>query len=230
MGRCSTQAARSGSAGNPPPVDRLRLSAIQFVSVALAAENVQYALNLKGWRGRKALAEAERVLDAVGLGDRKTFSPASFPAASANESRWHGRIAGPAPLILADEPTGNLDSESGNRVLSLFRDLTRSENRALLIVTHDPLVHSIADRIVTIRDGSVGPSRGVNECHFRCSSAEYVLPSAGLVLAIAITWQSVQTITNQADAGPVRLQSIAPDGRSRESRPRGGWSPIPAPE
>ena len=67
-------------------------------------------------------------------------------------------IAGPSAVILADEPTGNLDSESGSRVLSLFRDLTRSEGRALLIVTHDPLVHSIADRIVRIRDGMLAPS------------------------------------------------------------------------
>ena len=56
-------------------------------------------------------------------------------------------------MILADEPTGNLDSENGRRVLDLFRDLARSEGRALLIVTHDPRVRTIADRVVTIRDG-----------------------------------------------------------------------------
>ena len=56
-------------------------------------------------------------------------------------------------MILADEPTGNLDSEIGGHILGLFRDLSRSEGRALVIVTHDPLVYSIADRIVTIRDG-----------------------------------------------------------------------------
>jgi ABC-type lipoprotein export system ATPase subunit len=56
-------------------------------------------------------------------------------------------------VLLADEPTGNLDSVSGDRVLGLFRDLARSEGRALVIVTHDPRVRSIADRVVTIRDG-----------------------------------------------------------------------------
>jgi len=56
-------------------------------------------------------------------------------------------------VILADEPTGNLDSESGNRVLALFREMARTERRGLLIVTHDPLVRSIADRVMTIRDG-----------------------------------------------------------------------------
>ncbi len=122
-----------------------------------AAENVQYALNLKGWRGPKARAEAERVLDAVGLGDRKDFHPRELSGGQRQRIAVARAIAGPAAVILADEPTGNLDSESGKRVLSLFRDLARSENRALLIVTHDPLVHSIADRIVTIRDGMVAP-------------------------------------------------------------------------
>jgi putative ABC transport system ATP-binding protein len=122
-----------------------------------AAENVQYALNLKGWRGPKARAEAERVLDAVDLGDRKHFHPRELSGGQRQRVAVARAIAGPAPVILADEPTGNLDSESGKRVLSLFRDLARSENRALLIVTHDPLVHSIADRIVMIRDGTLTP-------------------------------------------------------------------------
>jgi putative ABC transport system ATP-binding protein len=123
-----------------------------------AMENVQYALNLKGWRGRKARIESERVLDAVGLGDRMDFRPRELSGGQRQRIAVARAIAGPSAVILADEPTGNLDSESGNRVLSLFRDLTRSEGRALLIVTHDPLVHSVADRIVTIRDGMVTQS------------------------------------------------------------------------
>ncbi len=66
-------------------------------------------------------------------------------------------LAGSAPLILADEPTGNLDSESGDQVLDLFRRLAKVENRGLLIVTHDPTVRTIADRVVAIRDGRLDP-------------------------------------------------------------------------
>jgi putative ABC transport system ATP-binding protein len=62
-------------------------------------------------------------------------------------------LAGEAPLVLADEPTGNLDSESGSQVLKLFRGLSKSENRSLMIVTHDPSVRSIADRVLAMRDG-----------------------------------------------------------------------------
>ncbi len=122
-----------------------------------ASENVQYALNLKGWRGSRAVREADRVLDAVGLGDRKNFRPRDLSGGQRQRVAVARALAGPAPVILADEPTGNLDSESGNRVLSMFRDLSRSEGRALLIVTHDPLVRLIADRVVTIRDGRLLP-------------------------------------------------------------------------
>jgi len=118
-----------------------------------AAENVQYALNLKGWHGAKARREADRVLAAVGLGDREDFRPRELSGGQRQRVAVARALAGPSAVILADEPTGNLDSESGTRVLALFRDLSRSEGRALLIVTHDPLVRAVADRIVTIRDG-----------------------------------------------------------------------------
>jgi putative ABC transport system ATP-binding protein len=147
-------------AGCPERLREVRRRSVGFVFQQFnlfpsltASENVQYALNLKGWRGRKAVAEADRVLDAVGLGDRKDFQPRELSGGQRQRIAVARAIAGPSTVILADEPTGNLDSESGKRVLALFRDLVHSESRALLIVTHDPLVHAIADRIVTIRDG-----------------------------------------------------------------------------
>ncbi len=118
-----------------------------------ASENVQYALNLKGWRGPVARREADRVLEAVGLADRKDFRPRDLSGGQRQRVAVARALAGPASVILADEPTGNLDSESGKIVLALFRDMARSESRALLIVTHDPLVRAVADRIMTIRDG-----------------------------------------------------------------------------
>src|SRR2546428_159934 len=62
-------------------------------------------------------------------------------------------LAGNAPFLLADEPTANLDSQVGAQVLEMFRSLAKEENRALVIVTHDPKVRTIADRVVKIRDG-----------------------------------------------------------------------------
>jgi putative ABC transport system ATP-binding protein len=149
-------------ASRPERLRQIRRRSIGFVFQQFnlfpslsASENVQYALNLKGWRGWKARREADRVLEAVGLGDRKDFRPRDLSGGQRQRVAVARALAGPAAVILADEPTGNLDSESGSRVLALFRDLTRTEGRALLIVTHDPLVRAIADRIVTIRDGRV---------------------------------------------------------------------------
>jgi putative ABC transport system ATP-binding protein len=123
-----------------------------------AAENVHYALNLQGWRGRKARREAERVLDAVGLTDRKEFRPRDLSGGQKQRVAIARAMAGSAPVILADEPTGSLDSASGTQVLELFRSLAKSERRALLIVTHDPSVRAIADRVVAIRDGRLAPA------------------------------------------------------------------------
>jgi putative ABC transport system ATP-binding protein len=118
-----------------------------------ALENVVYGLNLKGWNGPKARREADRVLDAVGLGDRKDFRPRDLSGGQRQRIAVARALAGPSSVILADEPTGNLDSENGDRVLGLFRSLAHSEGRALVIVTHDPRVRAMADRVVKIRDG-----------------------------------------------------------------------------
>jgi putative ABC transport system ATP-binding protein len=144
----------------PAALRRVRQRAIGFVfqqfnlfAALTASENVQYGLNLKGWTGRRAREEAERALDAVGLSDRKDFRPRDLSGGQRQRVAVARALAGPSAVLLADEPTGNLDSENGSRVLGLFRDLARSEGRALVIVTHDPRVRTIADRVVTIRDG-----------------------------------------------------------------------------
>jgi putative ABC transport system ATP-binding protein len=144
----------------PEELRDLRRRSIGFVfqqfnlfAALTAAENVAYGLNLKGWGGEKARREADRVLEAVGLGERKDFRPRDLSGGQRQRVAVARALAGPASVILADEPTGNLDSESGGRVLGLFRSLARAEGRALVIVTHDTRVRTIADRVVTIRDG-----------------------------------------------------------------------------
>ena len=118
-----------------------------------AAENVEYALNVKGRTGRAAKHEAHRWLDAVGLADRLKFRPRDLSGGQKQRVAVARALAGGAPIILADEPTGNLDIEAGAKVLDLFSDLARGEGRALLIVTHDPKVRRIADRVLSIEGG-----------------------------------------------------------------------------
>jgi putative ABC transport system ATP-binding protein len=120
-----------------------------------AAENVEYALNIKGTKGVKARREAARLLDAVGLTDRSRFLPRDLSGGQKQRVAIARALVGEAPILLADEPTANLDSQIGAQILELFRGLAKRENRALLIVTHDPKVRVIADRVVGIRDGVI---------------------------------------------------------------------------
>jgi putative ABC transport system ATP-binding protein len=118
-----------------------------------ALENVEYALNVKGVKGTAARREAERVIEAVGLDDRRNFLPRDLSGGQKQRVAIARALAGNAPILLADEPTANLDSVVGTQVLEMFRELAKKENRALVIVTHDPKVRSVADRVAKIHDG-----------------------------------------------------------------------------
>jgi len=124
-----------------------------------ALENVEYALNVKGVRDAAARREAERVIEAVGLSDRRDFLPRDLSGGQKQRVAVARALAGRAPILLADEPTANLDSQIGGQILELFRNLAKKENRALLVVTHDPRVRTIADRAVQIRDGLISQAR-----------------------------------------------------------------------
>jgi putative ABC transport system ATP-binding protein len=144
----------------PRDLPALRKRSIGFVfqqfnlfPALTALENVEYALNVKGVKGSGAHVEAERVLSAVGLAGRSSFLPRDLSGGQKQRVAIARALAGAPPVLLADEPTANLDSKTGTEILEMFRNLARRENRALVIVTHDPKVRSFADRVVTIRDG-----------------------------------------------------------------------------
>ena len=146
----------------PERLPEMRKKSIGFVfqqfnlfPALTAAENVEYALNVKGVRGKKASEEADRVLDAVGLGERKHFLPRDLSGGQKQRVAVARALAGNPPILLADEPTANLDSHVGMQVLEMFRDLAKKEDRALLIVTHDPKVRSVSDRVLKIEDGQL---------------------------------------------------------------------------
>jgi putative ABC transport system ATP-binding protein len=120
-----------------------------------AAENVEYALNVKGHRGRAAHQEAVRALTQVGLADRLHFLPRDLSGGQKQRVAIARALAGAPPVLLADEPTANLDRESGARVLELFREVSKREGKALVIVTHDPKVRAVADRVLSMHDGLI---------------------------------------------------------------------------
>jgi putative ABC transport system ATP-binding protein len=146
--------------GRPDRLWKFRRESIGFVFQQFnlfpsltAAENIEYALNIKGSRGQGARLESSRWLDAVGLADRRDFRPRDLSGGQKQRVAIARALAGGAPILLADEPTGNLDHTSGEQVLDLFRDLAKTEDRAMLIVTHDPKVRRICDRVVSLLDG-----------------------------------------------------------------------------
>lgn len=124
-----------------------------LIPMLTVAENVRLPLELNG-HGRATQAErAEELLAAVGLADRG----ASFPDRLSGGEQQRVAIAralvhDPA-LLLADEPTGNLDIETGRTVLDLLDRLVRQRGKTLVMVTHSPEVIGVADRVLTMRDG-----------------------------------------------------------------------------
>ncbi len=118
-------------------------------------ENVEYALNIKGMAGDSARAEAEELIGLVGLADRKHFLPRDLSGGQKQRVAIARALSKSPPIVLADEPTANLDAQNGTQVLELFSQLARSAGRALLIVTHDPKVRTFADRVIKIHDGRI---------------------------------------------------------------------------
>ena len=120
-----------------------------------ALENVEYALNLKGVMGRDAEKQARELVERVGLADRARFLPRDLSGGQKQRVAIARALAASPSIVLADEPTANLDTSVAGQILDLFSELARRENRSLLIVTHDPKVRRVADRVVRIDDGRI---------------------------------------------------------------------------
>jgi putative ABC transport system ATP-binding protein len=147
-------------AGDQRSLASVRRKSIGFVfqqfnlfGALTALENVEYALNLKGRRGQEARRQSARLLEQVGLANRKDFLPRDLSGGQKQRVAIARALAGDSPILLADEPTANIDSTTARQILELFRALAREQNRALVIVTHDPKVRAISDRVLQVRDG-----------------------------------------------------------------------------
>ncbi|HMN03684.1 MAG TPA: ABC transporter ATP-binding protein [Geobacter anodireducens] len=116
-------------------------------------ENLLLPLELAGADDRAGRARAAELLDAVGLGDRAAGYPDRLSGGEQQRVAVARALVHQPSLVLADEPTGNLDAESGAQVLALFEDLVRRGGTTLVMVTHSNEVARLADRVVCIRDG-----------------------------------------------------------------------------
>ena len=124
-----------------------------------AIDNVAMALEIAGMEQDEAEEKAKSALTKVGLGDRIYFGAEQLSGGQRQRVAVARAIAGSRPLLLADEPTGNLDAESGSDIMKLFKILTKGENPiSVLMVTHDPNLASQADRMLLMKDGVVAAS------------------------------------------------------------------------
>lgn len=143
-----------------PALAAFRLAAAGFVfqgynlfPALTARENVATALALKG----RPASEAAGLLEQVGLGDKLDSYPAKLSGGQKQRVAIARALAGDPPLLLADEPTAALDSSNGRMVMDLMLRLAREGNRTVVVVSHDPRVLDIADRVATIADGEIVP-------------------------------------------------------------------------
>jgi putative ABC transport system ATP-binding protein len=128
-----------------------------LVPTMTALENVALPLELAD--APDALARAREGLAAVGLAGRVAHYPAQLSGGEQQRVALARAFVGEPSLLLADEPTGNLDGANGEAVIRLLYDLNRRRNSTLLLITHDPAVAQACDRIVEIRDGRIGGDR-----------------------------------------------------------------------
>jgi ABC-type lipoprotein export system ATPase subunit/ABC-type antimicrobial peptide transport system permease subunit len=120
-----------------------------------ALENVELPMLLAGVGARERRARALALLERVGLADRAHHRPGQLSGGQAQRVAVARALAMDPPLVLADEPTGNLDSQSGQEVVALLRSLVDADGRTVVVVTHNPELEAVADRVVRVRDGRV---------------------------------------------------------------------------
>ena len=131
---------------------------------ATALENVELPLIFKGVKTKKRRARATEMLEKVGLGDRVSHQAIELSGGEMQRVSIARALANNPSLILADEPTGNLDTKSGMGIIALFEELWQ-KGHTILIITHDPNIPKRTERVIHIRDGLLTESDNGNGSH-----------------------------------------------------------------
>jgi putative ABC transport system ATP-binding protein len=127
----------------------------QLIPTLTALENVLLPHELNANSRESGLGRARELLGSVGLGDRMDHYPVQLSGGEQQRVALARAFILRPPIVLADEPTGNLDTTNGAHVLELLLNLNRTEGTTLVLVTHDPLLAGYADRRIVLRDGLI---------------------------------------------------------------------------
>ena len=126
-----------------------------LIQSATALENVEIPLRIAGRSKWEAEDKARRLLKLVGLEDRMAHKPSQLSGGQQQRVAIARSLANDPKIILGDEPTGNLDTKTGEMILNLLRKLNREEGYTIIVVTHDPRVAQHSDKIINLLDGEV---------------------------------------------------------------------------
>jgi putative ABC transport system ATP-binding protein len=126
-----------------------------LIPTLTARENVEFALALLDGKSGDMEKRAQELLEAVGLGDRADHFPSQLSGGEQQRVAIARALANHPPLMLCDEPTGNLDVETGRSVLQVMRDLNRREGTTVVLVTHNTAIAQMADRVVRLHSGTI---------------------------------------------------------------------------
>ncbi|WP_088893934.1 ABC transporter ATP-binding protein [Leptolyngbya ohadii] len=128
-----------------------------LIATLTVLENVTLPQELAGRSPKEAQQSAKKLLEQVGLADRQNTYPDKLSGGQQQRVAIARALAHDPQLVLADEPTGNLDEETGEKVLQLLLDLTRKTHRTLIMATHNPEIAKFADRVLRVQDGHLIP-------------------------------------------------------------------------
>lgn len=126
-----------------------------LIPVLTAFENIELPMLIAGARKRERQGRALKLLQMVGLSQRADFRPDELSGGEQQRVAIARAIANQPTVILADEPTGDLDTKTGGEVMGALRTMTKKEGVTVAVVTHDPVVAEMTDRILLMRDGMV---------------------------------------------------------------------------
>lgn len=126
-----------------------------LLSQLTALENVTLPLRYSRVSAREGRQRAEHLLEQVGLADRLTHRPVELSGGEQQRVALARALIGQPAIVLADEPTGEVDTHTAAEIVDLLRDLNRSEGQTFILVTHDPLVAESTDRTLYLQDGRI---------------------------------------------------------------------------